>query len=96
MTLNDDDKVELLLDGNRGIYIPQHFCEDFNLDMYGLAPGDEDVAICKEGPDHEQYWDAWDSIQNKAKVTEDGHTWTLYQNGDLWLVRDDTSDEWFN
>ena len=95
--MTNDDKCELLLDGNRGVYndIPQNFCKEFKLELFGLSKDDVDVKTCIAGPDEEWYWDAWASIGDKAVVKRDGHEWRLFQDGDLWLVRDDMPENWF-
>jgi len=89
-------KVKLLLGECRGVYIPQHFVEDFNLYEFNIEPESWAVEICKEGPEHEDYWDAWQDILDNAKHQDnEGHTWRLHQDGDLFLVREDmTEEEW--
>lgn len=79
----------LLLDTN-GVYIPQLFCD--NTDEVCAKEANisfEDVQICQAGPDHEWYWEAWDSILNDFKYTDtQGVVWRLHQDGDLWEVPD--------
>lgn len=80
--------IEILADSSRGRYIPHHFAEACDMEAWGVKP--EDAAILLAGPDHEWYWEAWDSVLSSASYTDDdGHTWTLYQDGDLFAVRDD-------
>ena len=65
-----------------GIYIPQHFAESHSSDHWqGMES--EDLAILLDGPDHEFYWDAWDSILNNAETIDGG---ILHQDGGLWVV----------
>lgn len=72
--------VALLLSDHHGIYIPQHFAEGFN-NWQGITEEDkQDLS----NPDNACYWDAWDSVLNKAKFEQDGYTWRLWQDGDLW------------
>jgi hypothetical protein len=74
--------VECFLDSARGIYIPQNFAEVIDAaDWTGIDGGDLDVL--KSGPDHESYWDAWQSVLDHAEA-KDGAT--LHQDGDLFLV----------
>lgn len=77
--------IELLLDGNRGIYIPKDFVTEMDLSQFsGISQ--EDIEICS-APDHEWYWEAWDAILQDATYTDkDGYIWTLWQDGDLWLI----------
>jgi hypothetical protein len=49
----------------------------------------DDLMTVLQGPDHEWYYDAWDSILTRASFTRDGNTWALWQDGDLFLVCDD-------
>ena len=73
---------ELIIDEHHGIYIPQHFCEEF----YGFEGIDQsDVLACKAGPEHDLYWEAWETILSNAFcVDKHGREWKLYQNGSLW------------
>jgi hypothetical protein len=75
--------INLLLDSNRGIYIPQHFVNEFDLPLFGIAEDGEDIKTLRAGPDHQWYWGAWDNILRHAE-TEDGGL--LHHDGDLWLV----------
>lgn len=88
----NESTSELLLDGNRGVYVPQAFAEGFDLNDWGITD-EEDIAILLAGPEEEFYWDVWERVLSDASYTDtDGHTWSLYQEGDLWSVRDD--HEW--
>ncbi len=51
-------KMEFILDGHHGIYIPQIFAEQYP----EWAKYDEDMEVLKAGPEHEDYWEAWDSV----------------------------------
>ena len=78
---------ELLLDDCHGIYIPQIFCQMFKPEVWGYTADDEDWISCLAGPDDEFYWDAWDEITCYARMQgEDGRTWYLSQDGDLFVV----------
>jgi hypothetical protein len=83
---------ELFLDGNRGVYIPQHFAEAIDVqDWTGIDA--EDLDVLRAGPDHESYWDAWQTVLDHAE-TLDGRV--LHQDGDLWLVARDKAVEDLN
>lgn len=80
---------ELLIDGASGIYIPPRWangCADVE-GWRGFAL--TDVEILKDGPEHEEYWDAWDNIVRDAEWIDPktGHAWKLEQDGDCWAVR---------
>ena len=68
----------LLLDGNRGIYLPQNFAEDFKLEAFGLDRESDDIQTLLAGPDGEWYWEAWDSVVDAARyVDADGQEFYL-------------------
>lgn len=77
--------VALLLDACRGIYIPRAFVEYFDTEQWGLDTESWAFETCCQ-PDSDGYWDAWTEILDTAKFEEDGYTWTLYQDGDLWAL----------
>ena len=79
--------IKCIIDGAHGIYVPQAFVKRFE-NWQGIDA--EDLAILLEGPDNRYYWDSWDYVLATASYKDDdGHTWTLYQDGDLFAVRDD-------
>lgn len=86
MKTDTADPLQLLLDECRGVYIPQTFCQDFDISDWQID--DSDAAICIAGPEHESYWDAWHEITNTAKHITTGHS--LYQDGHLWAINYDT------
>jgi len=88
----------LLISDSQGIYIPQLFCEKFDLKAWNLKKSDEDVKSCLSGPDdNEWYWEAWDAILNKASHKDNfGKEWHLHQDGDLFAVHyEEFKDEEF-
>jgi hypothetical protein len=82
MTNTQDNSATLFVDSAHGIYIPQHFAETVDRRQI-LYVTEEDWQILESGPDHEFYWDAWDSVLNNAETRDGG---VLYQDGDLWIV----------
>ena len=81
------DTIECIIDGSHGIYIPQVFAERFE-NWQGIT--EDDLAILLNSPAHRDYWEVWDSVLATASYKDDdGHTWTLFQDGDLFMVRDD-------
>lgn len=81
--------VKLLLDGNRGEYLPQAFARMFNPSkMRGLNP--EDIAIINSGPTRDEtYWEAWDNIIKKVTFEEEGNTYRLHHDQDLFAICDE-------
>ena len=86
---------QLYADSSHGIYIPRLFAESVNRDVLSGVNA-ADMATLESGPDTEWYWEVWESILDNARLTDsNGQVWTLYQDGDLWLVPADwTPDEW--
>lgn len=83
--------IELLLDSGRGVYIPQNFAQDclgYPSDSENGWEFSEDAAlVLLKGPDdNEEYWEAWESMLDRAVFKLEGGTWRLYQDGDLWAV----------
>ena len=75
----------LMMSDSHGVYIPHHVVDDMTDQWQGVS--DEDRAICLAGPDHDAYWDAWDSILNNAYYIDDnGNKYTLSQDGDCWAI----------
>lgn len=78
--------IELLLSDARGVYIPQNFTECFDMAKWNVS--DEDVAILQQDPYGENsdiLWETWHQVLDNAEFTDkNGHTWRLYQDGDLW------------
>ena len=88
--------IVLMMSDSYGVYIPHHFL-DCRIGWHGIAP--EDAEIIAQGPDHEWYWEAWDSVLNNAFwIDAEGHRFTLHQDGDLWAICPDlmTNEEYQN
>lgn len=91
-TKNSLPAIALLLDGCRGVYIPQKFCQNFDLSKWqNIDSEDVEIILTENGEgeiqspyDIELYWDAWQAILDNATFTENGYTWRLSQDGDLW------------
>lgn len=75
----------LYLDDHRGIYIPRDFVLGTRPEcISGAKP--EDLEILRD-PNHEWYWEAWDSVCQNAILTDNlGTRYRLYQDGALWLI----------
>ena len=87
----------LMMSDSHGTYIPHHVVDDMTDQWQGVS--DEDRAICLAGPDHDAYWDAWDSILNSAYYIDDnGNKYTLHQDGDCWAICPElmTNEEYAN
>ena len=93
---NNEENVKLLLDDNRGVYIPRDFAEEFDHSQFtGYTQDDVDELIHigntnwedLEIDDSQIYFDIWDRIlQNAEHYDNNGRKWVLHQDGPLWLV----------
>lgn len=83
---NMEQKIErkLLIDGNRGIHIPNNFYRNFDFEAWSLEfEKYADLASV----DNEHYWEAWDELLAEASyVDESGKIWSLEQDDDLFAV----------
>lgn len=82
---NEPAEIRCLLDGARGIYVPQGFAECFDMDGWHVKAEDEEILLA--GPDHEFYWDAWSDVLNYAWFDSPSGKLTLEQDSDLFAVR---------
>ena len=87
MTTNKPDMM-LWLSDTRGQYIPQDFANSFADRSKSVSSvRDVDWTTLEDGPDNEWYWDAWDRVCTDAMVTDEhGNKYTIWQDGDCWLV----------
>lgn len=81
----------LILDENRGIYIPAKFFEYYSDEQIYYHPmfdaGTlEDIRKDCANPESEFYWEAWQYFCVNAAVTIDGQDYRLEENGDLWGI----------
>jgi hypothetical protein len=79
-------EILLWLDGNRGRYLPRDFACSFanRRDVSGISS--RDWRTLQAGPDHDWYWEAWDNVCDHAKVSLNDVTYTVYMDGDCWLI----------
>lgn len=82
--------IQILIGDHQGVYIPQQFASWAGWSGIDL----NDIDLVSKGPDHEWYWEAWESIINDAfHVDKDGHHWRLYQDGDLFAYCEELMTE---
>lgn len=86
-----NEDVQLLVDGAHGQYIPQIFVQNYKNYILEKSVNADDLNILLEGPYAQYYWEAWDTVEQSAILQDDnGIRWTLYQDGDLWAVKEGT------
>lgn len=77
------DAVVLLFSDSYGIYIPQAFAESCE-NWHGMKQEDKEILLT--GPEHDDYWDAWDTVLQDAYYLDGNARYMLHQDGDLWAV----------
>jgi hypothetical protein len=79
---------ELYMSDNRGVYIPRDFAQSIRRELVsGVDFDDLDTLAGADPYECESYWDIWSDILDSIQITDDdGRIWSLYQDGDLWLV----------
>ena len=85
------DNVILFLDESRGVYIPKKFAQIIDTDCIIDYPRFKDYfEVLKEvepyGEDSTEYWDCWQSILDNMQIKDNDKVYSLYQDGDLFLV----------
>ena len=83
-------KITCLVDGSRGIFAWQQFIQNEDATKWGVEP--EDVVTLTNGPDDPNYWEAAANVEMGAEYLDSlGYKWHLYQDGDIFALRDDLS-----
>lgn len=81
---------ELLVNDSHGIYVMQSFCKAYANYIANMDEVKEDFDICLEGPDNEEYLEAWQMLEQNVRLTNDkGEMCTigyLGEGGDLWAI----------
>lgn len=86
-----NDTYQLLVNDSQGIYIPQIFIRQYLENIIKDTISQDDIYILQSGPGHDWYWEAWDTVLDSAVLVDEyGIRWTLFQNGDLWAIREGT------
>lgn len=76
--------IIIIADSKHGQYIPQVAAEIL-AERWSISTEDKEILL--SGPDHDLYWDTWYHVESTATFTdEQGNTWSLYQDGDLFAV----------
>jgi hypothetical protein len=78
----------LLIDSRGGVYIPQMFTNMIDGNWKNIDQ--EDIDVLSMGPDHEEYWDAWDHVMNNVYfIDKNKNKWVLNHDEDLWMINTD-------
>lgn len=85
--MDNIEKIRCILDGNRGIYLPQAFAGGFDMKAWHVKKADAKLLL--SDPARAGYWETWDDVLGYAWLKDGKHKWTLSQDGDLFACRDD-------
>ena len=77
-----ENNTRLLITDAQGIYLPQVFANAYGDHPDLVGANANDLQTISAGPDHEHYWEAWNSILDNATL----HGKSLHQDGHLWLI----------
>lgn len=93
---NPETDCLLLIDGAHGVHIPALFCGHWEAELEAQGLGAEASIIADENADPQDQDMCWDEILDSAILEISGAHWTLYQDQDLWAVREgvELPDEW--
>jgi len=83
-----NNTIKLAVDGSYGIHVPERFFVMYPQFLSHL--NDEDQAIMQD-PYSEGYFEVWDHFISNfcVRFPNDPHEWNLYQDGDVFFVRED-------
>ena len=89
-----EENTVVLIYEQYGVCIPQMFSKIYLEDKRWVGAEDTDIATLGMGPDHPEYWEAWESVLDQVKyVDKDGREWRLWQEGDLFVYTGD-GEQW--
>ena len=81
--------AKFLVNSANGIYIPQVFAQSYmnRGSIKNQVALSKSLAICLDGPDHEDYNEAWATVLDNAELINDvGEDFVLWQDCDLWAI----------
>jgi hypothetical protein len=84
-----DQKPEmiLLVDGNRGIYVPYVFWGIYKDNIIGGEGLPEWIGQAMADPDNEDYWEAMDWLEDNTTIEIGDMEYLIYwHDGDLWAI----------
>jgi hypothetical protein len=87
----ETQKIILLIDSNRGVYIPKQFTEIYGSELPKNASNEKKVNLMLalldlHFPENENYWSSWEYVLDNFTLTFEGTEYYLYQESDLWAV----------
>ena len=86
--------MELLCDSHHGVYIPQIMARRLYDAGWSGITLDDVIQLEIDPYEGEWYWETWESILNNAQfIDENGETWYLHHDCDLWAVTQKEFDE---
>ena len=93
------ENVKCIVDGVHGVYVPMIFAQIVDRKILSGVSGETlDYLAEEDSLEEDDFWDVWDSVLNNARITHNGKTYHLHQDGDLFAIDWDnlTEDEKHN
>ena len=91
--------IECIVNSAHGVFVPMVFAQTVNRGLlYGVSNETLDYLAKEESMEDDYFWDTWDSVLNNARITHNGKTYHLHQDGDLFAIDWDnlTEEEKYN
>ena len=84
------DDITLFLDDTRGIYLPRDFAEVITSEnIINRQEFDDDLDfLIKYDTTRDFYWETWQNILDHLKIKIGRRTYFFYQDGPVWMIRD--------
>ena len=81
------ENVKCIVDGTNGVFVPMVFAQTVNRALLsGVDAETLDYLAKEESVEDVDFWDAWDSVLNNARITHNGKIYHLHQDGDLFAI----------
>ena len=90
------ENVKCIVGGAHGVYVPMVFAQTVNRALLsGVSNETLDYLTKEESVEDDGFWDAWDSVLNNARISDNGKIYHLHQDSDLFIIDWDnlTEDE---
>ena len=79
--------IKCVVDGRHGVFVPQWFAQTVNRELLsGVTAETLDYLAKEESVEDVDFWDAWDSVLNNARITHNGKIYHLHHDGDLFAI----------
>ena len=79
--------IECIIDSRHGVFVPVVFAQTINRALLsGVSAETLDYLAKGESLEDVGFWDTWDCVLNNARITVEGKTYHLHQDGGLFAI----------